>query len=191
MHLYHLQVWSLLALICTTVSCTAHDAAPIPIKASVWRSEHHPVTIEFSHPWGLTDSPLDSEKRVVVGLLDSTDGSSYVVKIGEDASSELVSDDVLHAAIKEQMSAAQAELVHESTADQHDASFHHFRWTMFNEKFQKRMCVDAFSRRTGAWSITIQWAFPCEETVTATSRVPAKITDLDRSATIFQDLDKL
>jgi hypothetical protein len=78
-------------------------------------------------------------------------------------------------------------LIAESDVEMHGATYHRMRFDTHNEKWGKRMCVDVHSRRTGRWSIGIQWAFPCDGRISEELQPPDRIQDLLAKAKVFED----
>ncbi len=70
---------------------------------SVWKSKRSSLELVFNNQWKLIKPYLDEDEKVIVGLADQTDHSSFTVKITEDYPKAIVSDERYFNAIKEQM----------------------------------------------------------------------------------------
>jgi hypothetical protein len=153
---------SIFLVACLLSACSKNDSAPHATAPATWQSQFHPLKLTYKDPFARIDPSEDSNEKALIGLIDKSDGASYVVRIGRDLPLDDVSDDNLYLAMKKQMIQAHKgnKLISESDVKLHGSTFHHLRFEMFNAKFNKPMCIDAYSRRTGKWSISVQWSFP-------------------------------
>jgi hypothetical protein len=75
-----------------------------------WKSKVLKLELTFeSNQWEIITPFLDTENKIIIGLIDKTDHSSIVVKITQDVPKEQLSDEQYNIAIKEQMLQVNAE----------------------------------------------------------------------------------
>ena len=127
-----------------------------------WKSKFHPIRIEIPPGWRVIPQFKDSAECVTVCLIDDTDGSSLVIKVTEDVSSDLLSNDQYFAAVREQMVNQHPgnKLVDEQKESFANGTFHRMRFTMSNQKFNERFCQELYIRRTGVLAVACQLNYP-------------------------------
>ena len=127
-----------------------------------WVSKHHPVHLYLPDGWTLIRPFLDSKTAVTVGIVNATTNQSLVIKVTQDVSDELVSDDLYRDAIIQQMVAAADgnKFIDESSVVFQGAPFNKMRFLMNHQKLNRLVCQNLFVRRTGEKSIACQVNYP-------------------------------
>lgn len=151
---------------------------------STWKSEHHPLEIQFSTPWELIAS-VSSEKKTVCGLIDKTDGKSVAIKISNDVSQELLSNADYYASTTEQMLAANVknERVDEREVQFHGETYYRQIFIMHTDKWGV-LQQHAYTRRDGEHCYSVQFSFPIQDHSPKDFVLPKSILDLDKNIRI-------
>lgn len=140
-----------LILVSTSVFCQHHNS---------WKSKHHELSFDYSDNFYLITPRLDTSKKLILALKDSIDNSSIILRIKEDVSKELVSDDSYYEAVKNQMLSANSnnKLIFEKNTIFKGEEFHLLIFDMhikFGNFYQS-----VFINRNGKEIYTFQISFP-------------------------------
>lgn len=71
-----------------------------------WESKYHELNFSYSDDFYLVNPRLDDNKKLLLALKDSVDNSSIIIRIKEDISKEIVSDESYYETVKNQMLSA-------------------------------------------------------------------------------------
>lgn len=178
----------LFALLLIVASCSNMDKLDHKDKVSSssqkWKSNFHSFKAEYDSPWELIPS-LSTKEKTVFGLIDKSDGKSYIVKITNDVSKDVLSDADYYEASKELMLNAnnQNTLVDERDVKFHDEYFHRQVFVMHTDKWGV-LLQHAFTRRTGELAYSVQISYPLKEGDSEKLELPKLITELDQNIRI-------
>lgn len=143
-----------------------------------WKSQKNNLQLNFTNKWELIHPILDTDKKTLVGVKDNNDNSSFIIKITEDVSKELLSDDNYLDIVQEQMLSTNSEnklLIRDKIV---------FNKTEFNRmiffmktKFGK-VIHTVYTHRNGDKIIGIQFSYPEALNENPIENTPAKIDTL-------------
>jgi hypothetical protein len=66
-----------------------------------WKSKVSDLELVFDDQWKLIQTNVDDQEKVLVGLVDQADHSSFTVKITRDVPKDQLSDELYFESIKE------------------------------------------------------------------------------------------
>jgi hypothetical protein len=158
-------------------------AAQAPQSSSQFKSKFHPFQATWTPPWVRLEAKdsADKEKDLLQSFVNKEGRMSYVVRITPDVPQKRISDANYRAAVKKQQLAASksARLIDEGNVKMHGLEFYRLRIALDGPKEQ--MCVYVYNRRDGRRNTTIQLAFPFDESLVKTDRLPDAFSALNVS----------
>lgn len=98
-HPYLIQIGKNTVVAIVILLCSSWIAV---VEVSQWKSKYHKVEISYSKPWQLLIGTSTKEKTML-GLIDSNDGKSIMVKVAKDVSQDLLADSSYYSHVKHQM----------------------------------------------------------------------------------------
>jgi hypothetical protein len=147
-------------------------------------SKHHNIKIRYTAPWQIIPKGIDRQDKVLLGLVDNNDHSSYTLRIAEDISKELLPDDQFYLNSKNQI--LQANNSNE-LLDEKDVSFHgenyHLQIFILHSKFGL-LKLYYYSLRVEGYYYAVQVAFPVKESDANNAVIPEKLLFLDKNVSI-------
>ena len=159
-------------------------------KTNEWRSKFYPIRVTIADHWKVIQPSKDSADGVTVGFIDDSDGCSMVIKVTQDVSKDLLSDETYFSAVRDQMvnHSPENELLDELETQFKNATYYRMRFAMWNKQFEGLFCQSLYVRRTGELSITCQVNHPIQSKTEL--NLPAKLKELLRELKLFDKLDK-
>ena len=153
-------------------------------KSEIWKSKYYDITIEFNIPWSQMPS-IDSKEKSLFGVLDKNDGKSYVVKIVDDVSKDILSDSSYFEFTKKIMLDENEKniLLNETDTVIHGKNFHCLTFLMNTTKWGT-MKQYGYIYRDGIKMISIQISFPIEEKNANQASIPEALIELDNGIKI-------
>ena len=161
-------------LIMTTSSCGQSS------DSSTWKSSHRLLSFAYKDPWKRLPT-LDTEKETLTGVIDYSDGKSYVIKIGHDVSKEKLPDNTYYANVKETMLAPNAanRLLFEGDTVFHSQQSHRLDFLMNTDKWGWMRQVSII-RRDGKEFFSVQISYPIRQEEIY-KEIPDEIIEFDKS----------
>lgn len=146
----------------------------------VWKSKYFDFNVEFDTQWSLLPS-IDTKEKSLFGVIDKSDGKSYIIKIVDDVSKDLLSDTGYYQLIKSQMLNENKKnlLIKELDTIIHGKKFHHQAFLMDTKKWGL-LKQYAYIYRDGIKMISIQFSFPIEEKNAYEETIPKMLVELDK-----------
>jgi hypothetical protein len=170
--------------------CIGCGDVPEPPKTQdpIWSSSHHPVRVSYGSEWTRIEPSMDTADKLLVGLVDNSNGMSYTVKIGRDVDRNTVPDTHYYDAVKKQMLAAHGanKLIDEGDVAFHGRQFHRLRFKMHTAKWGE-LCMLVYTHRTGTQSVAVQIAFPFDPGTIEKDTLPPALSKLDANTQLFAD----
>ena len=147
--------------------------------SSAWKSSYHLLSFSYKNPWQLLPT-LDTKKETLTGVIDFSDGKSYIIKIGDDLSKEKLSDETYYSGIKKAMLAPNAanQLVFEGDTLFHSQQGHRLDFIMKTDKWGWMKQVNII-RRDGQEFFSIQILYPIKQGEIA-KQIPEEIFQFDK-----------
>jgi hypothetical protein len=72
---------------------------------TTWSSKHRKLSFTYTSPWQLLPG-MESQEKTLAGVIDKTDGTSYLLQIGDDVSKERLTDSEYYEGARNTMLAA-------------------------------------------------------------------------------------
>lgn len=146
-----------------------------------WSSDHRKLSFQYFSPWTLLPS-LDTKSKTLAGVIDKSDGASYIIQITGDVSLDKLSNDSYYDYVKEKMLSAhkQNKILLEDNINFHNKRFHriifmlHTKWGLLKEI--------SLINRTGIECTSIQISFPANEN--SVHDLPVKLKQLDKKVNL-------
>ncbi|MDH4471343.1 MAG: hypothetical protein QE487_01980 [Fluviicola sp.] len=150
---------------------------------SVWQSKYHNLKANYSSEWSLLPG-IDKENKVIFGLIDKTDGKSYLVKIAEDVSKEDLPDEDYYLAFKEMVlnENPKNKLLSEQDVDFHGSNYHRLEFLIYTEKWGL-LKQYAYVNRPGDFIIGVQLSYPVAEDK-SNAEMPESMIELDKNVVL-------
>lgn len=132
-----------------------------------WKSPQHQLEVTYAHPWEVIHS-VSSPKETIFGLIDNSDGKSYVIKIAQDVSQELLSDQDYISSIQGQMLSQDSHnrLILTGETPFHGQTYNHLVFIMHTKKWGV-MAQHAFTLRSEGLAYSAQISYPVQSDVEA------------------------
>jgi hypothetical protein len=150
----------------------------------IWKSEHYDLNAEFNSKWSLLPS-TDTPKKILFGVIDKSDGKSYILKIVDDVSQEQLNDSSYYQLTKNQMLGANEKniLINESDTIVHGKKFH-LQVFLMNTLKWGILKQYGYIYRDGIKMISIQLSFPIEEKNANQETIPQMLIEFDKGLKI-------
>lgn len=149
-----------------------------------WESTIRDLSFEYSAQWSILPT-LDTKEKTITGVIDYSDGKSYVIQITPDASIEKLSDELYFESIKKTMLEANSEneLMEENDTTFHGMKAHSQVFLMYTKKwgFMKQV---SYVIRTGVEFVSVQILFPVTKGNASTAPMPFQIVEFDRTVKV-------
>lgn len=144
-----------------------------------WTSKFHEFEIELDSLWTVLPS-IDTKEKMLFGVIDKTDGKSYIIKITKDVPTDQLSDEQYYQTIRELMLGANSEnkLLEEKESEFHGEKYHEQIFIMNTPKWGV-LKQNSYIRRTGQLLYSIQISFPINDKNENTP-TPTLIIELDK-----------
>lgn len=148
-----------------------------------WRSQYASISFDIYSPWKQLPT-LDTEKETLTGVIDNSDGKSFIVRIGKDISKEILSDSSFYLGIKKTMLEANKEnkVLSESDTVMHSLEMHRIDFLMKTDRWGWVRQIN-LSLRDGARFVAIQILHPVGENG-HDSVIPLALMEFDKRLVI-------
>lgn len=178
---YHLIATVLLLVACQSKTQHSEENTKTDTIEPTWSSKHRELEVTYSEPWSKIAS-LDLRKKTLFGLIDNTDGKSYLIKITPDVSQEELSDEQYYSAFTELTLAKNEQnvLLEENDTIFHGQHFHQFIFVLHTEKWGV-LKEHALIRRADGVMSGFQLAYPIKAEDSKTATMPEQLVELDKN----------
>jgi hypothetical protein len=159
------------------LSCIQHEADHL------WKSVERDLSFTYSEPWRLVPT-LDSKAQTLTGVIDYSDGKSYIIKMTGDVSKEKISDSVFHAEIKKTMLAPNKanRVIGEDDIIFHSQKVHRIVFFMDTEKWGLLKQI-SITCRNGKEYFSIQINYPIKREE-PNKQIPESLVIFDKDVKI-------
>ena len=167
------QVLLLLLILISFQRCTVKSNGQ-------WKSEITNLELNFNENWEIIKPDIDSEDEILIGIIDKRDNSSLTVKISEDVSKEILSDESYYNFTKMQMLSEnnRNELITEDEIEFKGAKFHRMILLM-KTKYGKMIHTVYIHRNEEKKKITgIQFSYPEKLVDNPIEIIPLKLKEI-------------
>jgi hypothetical protein len=152
---------------------------------SIWESQFNQIKIEYSNEWEIIKPLIDKTDKTVIGIIDKTDGKSYVIKVTQDVPQEKLSDEDYYEFTRKQMleSHPDNKLIGEKQKQVYNKSFNEMRFEM-NTKQWGKLIQHVLIHRTGEKIIGLQISFPYTKELDSNGELPKQLQSLQNGILI-------
>jgi hypothetical protein len=170
--------FTLISILSILSSCGQSDGT-----TTSWRSDYRNLSVSFTNPWRKLPS-LDTKEQTLIGVIDYSDGKSYIIKITDDTPQEKLTDNQYYEGAKKIMLAPNQKnkVLSESDTIFHGTTVHKIVFLMYTDKWGL-MKQQTLIERDGKEFFSIQILYPVEEEE-YDKPVPGSILQLDKSILI-------
>ncbi len=153
-------------------------------KSPTWKSKFYPFSAEFDSIWTKLPSH-DTKEKILFGVIDKTDGKSYIVKITDDLAQSQLSDSSYFEITKDLMLQENQKniLLNEKDTVIHEKKFHCMTFILHTTKWGV-LKQSGYIYRDGIKMISIQMGFPLNEKQPNETNVPKSLIALDKGIKI-------
>lgn len=161
------------------------DCTGSPAESEVkWKSKYHRLEVEYSSPW-IKFPERDNYDETLFSLLDPRNGTSYVIKIMDDVSTNVLSNDSYYEANMNMVleSNMENQLLSENDITFHGKIYHRQIFLIHTLKWGLLKQFANF-HRNGEHLYSILMSFPVDEENAHTAQLPHSLVALDRKVRI-------
>lgn len=146
-----------------------------------WQSKNRDLSFKYSTPWELVPV-LDIKKQTMVGVIDQSDGKSYIIQYFDDVPTYRLSTQQYLNGIKKTMLQPNPKnnLLLEDSLVFHNHITYRQVYLMYTEKWGLLKQYQ-YVIRTGKEMITVQILFPTTESAAKHQDIPQQLLDFDKS----------
>lgn len=148
-----------------------------------WKSKHHDLSFTYGMPWMLLPA-TESVEKTLTGVIDLTDGTSYIFQIGNDVSKERLGDSTYFAGIRKTMLAANPKnrLISEDDTIYHGMKAHRQLYVLEAKRWGTVSHI-SYIIRTGQEFLTVQISYPIRKQ-TSVGHLPENLVRFDENVYI-------
>lgn len=149
-------------------------------STSKWQSQYRKLSFQYSKPLTLLPTS-DRKEKTLTGVIDKSDGKSYVIQVTDDISKERLNDSMYYEGVKETMLNAnfKNKLLNEDSIPFHGRIAHRQVFLMYTDNWGYLKLVGLIIR-TGVEFISIQISFPTTEKNAAIEPTPEILVKFDK-----------
>jgi hypothetical protein len=151
---------------------------------SSWTCESRILTFSLYKPW--TKLPtLDTKEKTLTGVIDNSDGKSYIIQITDDIPQSRLSDKTYFEEVKQTMLKPNEKnkLVSEDTWMFHNMPTHRQTFLMYTDKWGLLKQIN-YVFRNGVEFISVQILFPVDEASYLKDSIPEALVKFDKTVKI-------
>jgi len=153
-------------------------------STSNWICENRPLSFNLYKPW--TKLPtLDTKEKTLTGVIDNSDGKSYIIQITDDIPQNRLSNKKYFEGVKAAMLKPNAKnkLLSEDTLTFHNMPAHRQTYLMYTDKWGLLKQIN-YVVRNGIQFISVQILFPTDELSYLKDSIPNELLQFDNTVKI-------
>jgi hypothetical protein len=150
----------------------------------LWESKERKISFQCYAPWTLLPT-LDTKTTTMTGVIDNSDGKSYIIHITDDVPKEKLSDESYFGGVRKTMLQANSKnrLIKEDSIPFHGQIFHRQAYFMHTDNWGLLKQI-SFVKRTGKEFYSIQVAFPTQESDSIDITIPPHLIEFDKGVKV-------
>jgi len=149
-------------------------------RSQAWVSNHRNLSIQLFYPWTLMPI-LDTKTQTLVGVIDTSDGKSYIIQFFDDLPVEKLTNERYFSGIKKTMLEADGKnkVITEDSVLFHGKFAYRQTFLMYTKKWGI-LKQENYVIRTGLELISVQILFPFSENASS-QKTPQLLSEFDLS----------